>query len=194
MHRRLRCGPGPLPRGPAGCGGRGEPAHRSTRRRRGKTDAVDAEAAARAALSGIARALPKSGDGHVEALRMRRLEKNSAVKTRTQSLNRLKSVLVNAPSALREELEPLSNPRLLRRCAELADTPRGQPGSRHGGLHAAAAGGAARLAASTRSHRARKANNHSDQGYRNLLEQLGDGTRQRGGPADHCRRQGTAGQ
>ena len=36
---------------------------RSTRRRRGKTDAVDAESAARAVLSGIARALPKSGDG-----------------------------------------------------------------------------------------------------------------------------------
>ncbi|BBC29458.1 uncharacterized protein SGFS_007520 [Streptomyces graminofaciens] len=46
---------------------------RSTRRRRGKTDAVDAEAAALAVLSGIARALPKSGDGQVEALRMLRL-------------------------------------------------------------------------------------------------------------------------
>ncbi|CAM5449482.1 transposase [Streptomyces griseorubiginosus] len=52
---------------------------RSTRRRRGKTDAVDAEAAARAALSGIAQALPKSDDGQVEAPRMLRLAKNSAV-------------------------------------------------------------------------------------------------------------------
>nr|WP_079070336.1 transposase [Streptomyces griseorubiginosus] len=97
----------------------------STRRRCGKTDAVDAEAAARAALSGIARALPKSGGERVEALRMLRLAKNSAVKARTQALNQLKSVLVNAPSALREELEPLS--RLLRRCAELADTREGNP-------------------------------------------------------------------
>lgn len=68
---------------------------RSTRRRRGKTDAVDAESAARAALSGTARALPKSGDGQVEVLRMLRLAKNSAVKARTQALNQLKAVLIN---------------------------------------------------------------------------------------------------
>ncbi|TDC21735.1 IS110 family transposase [Streptomyces sp. 8K308] len=97
---------------------------RSARRRRGKTDAVDAEAAARAALSGIARALPKSGDGQVEALRMLRLAKNSAVKARTQALNQLKAVLVNGPSVLREELEPLSTWLMVRRCAELTD-PRG---------------------------------------------------------------------
>ncbi|MET8897172.1 IS110 family transposase [Streptomyces albogriseolus] len=100
---------------------------RSTRRRRGKTDAVDAEAAARAGLSGIARALPKSGDGQVEALRMLRLAKNSAVKASTQALNQLKAMLINAPSALREELEPLSTTLLVRRCAELADTREGNP-------------------------------------------------------------------
>ncbi len=75
---------------------------RSTRRRRGKTDAIDAEAAARAALSGTARALPKGGDRQVEALRILRLAKNSAVKARTHALNQLKAVLVNAPSTLRE--------------------------------------------------------------------------------------------
>lgn len=40
------------------------------RRRFGKTDATDAEAAARAALSGQATGSPKSGDGPVEAIRM----------------------------------------------------------------------------------------------------------------------------
>ncbi|GHD76374.1 IS110 family transposase [Streptomyces mirabilis] len=100
---------------------------RSARRRRGKTDAVDAEAAARAALSGTARALPKSGDGQVEVLRMLRLAKNSAVKARTQALNQLKAVLVKAPSALREELEPLSTALLVRRCAELVDPRDGNP-------------------------------------------------------------------
>ncbi|MFD7280679.1 transposase [Streptomyces sp. NPDC059862] len=73
--------------------------------------------------------------------------------------------------------------------------PRGQPGSRHGGLHAAAAG-TARRAASARSHRARKADDHSGPGYR--AQPAGaarDRTGQRGGPADHRRRQpGTAGQ
>nr|WSY48864.1 IS110 family transposase [Streptomyces sp. NBC_00886] len=100
---------------------------RSARRRRGKTDAVDTEAAARAALSGTARALPKSGDGQVEVLRMLRLAKNSAVKARTQALNQLKAVLVNGSSALREELEPLSTALLVRRCAELVDPRDGNP-------------------------------------------------------------------
>ena len=43
---------------------------RAVRRRRGKTDAVDAEAAARAVLAGEATALPKTADGPVEALRV----------------------------------------------------------------------------------------------------------------------------
>ncbi len=64
---------------------------RSARRRRGRTDAVDAESAARAALSGTPRALPKSGEGQVEVLRMLQLAKNSAVKARTQALNQLKT-------------------------------------------------------------------------------------------------------
>ena len=43
---------------------------KATRRRRGKTDTVDAEAAARAVLSGRATATAKTGDGPVEMLRM----------------------------------------------------------------------------------------------------------------------------
>src|SRR5262249_42040469 len=50
-----------------------------------------------------------------------RLAKNSAVKARTQALNQLKAVLVNAPSALREELEPQSAWLLVSHCAELGD-------------------------------------------------------------------------
>ncbi|MGV9349288.1 hypothetical protein ACWDSD_31720 [Streptomyces spiralis] len=57
---------------------------RSTRLRHGKTDTVDAEAAAQAALSRVARALSKSGDGHAEALRMLWLAKNSAVNIRAK--------------------------------------------------------------------------------------------------------------
>ncbi len=39
---------------------------RRTRRRRGKSDPIDAEAAARAALSGVAGGVPKTGTGPVE--------------------------------------------------------------------------------------------------------------------------------
>src|SRR5439155_25169388 len=47
--------------------------NRQTRRLRGKDDPVDAEAAARAVLSGEARVVPKSGDGPVEAIRQLRV-------------------------------------------------------------------------------------------------------------------------
>lgn len=54
--------------------------NRQLRHRRGKDDHTDAYAAARAALSGEATAVPKSGDGPVEAIRILRLVRRSAVK------------------------------------------------------------------------------------------------------------------
>ena len=98
---------------------------KATRRRRGKTDTIDAEAAARAVLSGRATATAKTGDGPVEMVRMFKLAKASAIKSRTQAINQLKAVLVGADPRLREALAGLSNPDLIRRCAELAaGTPR----------------------------------------------------------------------
>jgi transposase len=97
---------------------------KATRRRRGKTDTLDAEAAARAVLSGRASGSAKSGDGPVEMLRMFKLAKGSAVKARTQTINQLKAVLVAADPALRETLSGLSNTMLIRRCTQLeVDTP-----------------------------------------------------------------------
>lgn len=92
---------------------------RAARRRHGKTDAVDAEAAARAVLSGRATATAKAADGPVEALRLFRMAKGSATKSRTQAINQLKSVLISTSPALRESLTSLSNPKLIRSCAEL---------------------------------------------------------------------------
>jgi transposase len=57
-------------------------------------DAVDAESAARAVLSGRATAIAKTGDGPVERMRMFKLAKTSALKARTQAINQLKAVLV----------------------------------------------------------------------------------------------------
>jgi transposase len=56
--------------------------NRQVRRRNGKTDVVDAIAAARAVLSGEASA-PKSHDGAVEALRALKIVHRSAHKSRT---------------------------------------------------------------------------------------------------------------
>jgi len=53
--------------------------HAHLRRRRGKTDAVDAEAAARKVLSGEATAVPKETSGAVEAIRQPRIARRSAV-------------------------------------------------------------------------------------------------------------------
>ncbi|MFJ2478431.1 transposase [Streptomyces sp. NPDC087659] len=92
---------------------------RATRRRRGKTDAVDAEAAARAVLSGRADVTPKTGEGPAADMRVLRLAKESAVKARTQAKNQLKAVLLGIDPELRESLSRLSNSALIAHCAEL---------------------------------------------------------------------------
>ncbi|WP_241740800.1 transposase [Streptomyces sp. L2] len=93
---------------------------RWARRLLGKSDPIDAQAAARAVLSGRARARAKSGDGPVHSARIYKLTKDSAVKARTQAINQLKAVLVIADPALREQLSGLGNAELFRTCARLA--------------------------------------------------------------------------
>ncbi|WP_280703788.1 IS110 family transposase [Kitasatospora sp. GP82] len=92
---------------------------KALRRRRGKTDAIDAGAAAQAVLSGRATATAKTADGPVETVRLFKMAKSSAVKSRSQAINQLKAVLVSADPGLRESLAGLSNPKLIRRCSEL---------------------------------------------------------------------------
>ena len=53
--------------------------NRQNRRRRGKSDPVDAEAAARAALNGEASSSPKSQNGVVESIRTLRVAFTSRV-------------------------------------------------------------------------------------------------------------------
>ncbi|MPY36935.1 IS110 family transposase [Streptomyces adustus] len=93
---------------------------KTARRQQGKTDTVDAQAAARAVISGRATAQAKSGDGPVQIARMYKLAKDSAIKARTQAINQLKAVVVSADPALREHLAPLTNPALIRACADMA--------------------------------------------------------------------------
>ncbi|WUH00910.1 IS110 family transposase [Streptomyces violaceus] len=94
---------------------------RADRRRRGKSDQLDAQNAARAVLSGRASARAKTGDGPVQIARMYKLTKASAVKARTQAINQLKAVLVTADPVLREELAGLGNAELFRTCAQFTD-------------------------------------------------------------------------
>ena len=87
--------------------------NRQFRRQRGKSDTVDAEAAARAALSGTAAGTPKSQDGMVEAIRLLRLARRSAMKARTQTANQLHAVVQSAPTALRDSLRGQSLAKLV---------------------------------------------------------------------------------
>lgn len=95
---------------------------RSTRHRLGKSDPIDAEAAARAVLAETATVVPKLVDSTVEMIRMLKLTRDSAVKAQTQAINQLKAVLVTAPVDLRETLADLPLVALLDRCAGLRTT------------------------------------------------------------------------
>ncbi len=82
--------------------------NRQIRHQHGKTDPLDAENAARAVLSGQARAAPKSGTSSVEMIRHLKVARDTAVKSQTQAMVTLKTIILNAPAALRESLEGLT--------------------------------------------------------------------------------------
>ena len=79
--------------------------HAHLRSRRGKDDAIDAEAAARKVLSGEATAAAKDTTGVVESIRQLSVARNSAVKARTAAVCQLGDLLVTAPAALRAQLD-----------------------------------------------------------------------------------------
>jgi len=92
---------------------------RSRRRRRGKSDPVDAENAARAVLAGEATAIPKDRRGFVGELRLLVLTRRSAVKARTQASNQIKAFLLDAGDEVRARLRPLRKAAFGRACAAL---------------------------------------------------------------------------
>ena len=78
--------------------------HAHTRRRRGKSDPIDAEMAARLFLAGKARAIPKQTNGIVESIRLLRVARHSAVKSRSAAIVQLRDLSVTAPQELRDQL------------------------------------------------------------------------------------------
>ena len=91
--------------------------NRQARRRRGKSDAADAIAAALAALNGEASGQPKSGDGAVESIRALQVARRGAVKARTQAGNQLRDLIITAPQVLREKLAALPTPQRVKLAA-----------------------------------------------------------------------------
>jgi transposase len=90
---------------------------RRTRRNKGKSDPIDAYAAATAVASGRASGSPKTRTGTVEAIRMLRTARRSAVKARTQAINQIRALLVTAPSSVREQVAHLPTTELIRTLA-----------------------------------------------------------------------------
>jgi transposase len=97
--------------------------NRQTRYARGKSDPVDAEAAARAVLSGEATGLAKVDTEYIGMIRALRVARRSAMKMRTQSFQQMKALIVTAPAELREQLRSLSHDRLVDTAACLRPGP-----------------------------------------------------------------------
>jgi transposase len=90
---------------------------RRGRLRRGKTDIIDAERAARAVLSNEVSVQPKAGNGTVESLRVLWTARRGAVKARTQAANQLHALVVTSPDALRHQLRVLTCAQPVRRAS-----------------------------------------------------------------------------
>ncbi len=90
---------------------------RKSRRWQGKSDPVDAEAAARAALAARRTGQPKARDGKVEALRALRVARRGAVAARADVQRQVKALIITAPETLRAALRGLPDRRLIAACA-----------------------------------------------------------------------------
>jgi transposase len=98
--------------------------NRQRRRRTGKSDPHDAVSAARAAQGGEATGSAKTRDGNVEAMRVLRVARSSARRSRTQAINQMRSLISTAPEELRAELRDLSIYKVLTVCSAFRHTGR----------------------------------------------------------------------
>lgn len=88
--------------------------NRQIRRMRGKSDPIDAYAAAATAFAEHDLPVPKSADGRVEAIRQLLVARRSAVKARTAAQVQIKTLLVTAPEPLRQKYRSVSDKDLIR--------------------------------------------------------------------------------
>lgn len=88
---------------------------RQVRRMRGKSDQIDAYAAAHAALAATDTVIAKTSDGLVEATRVVLTARRGALKARTEVIQQIKSLLITAPEPVRAEYRDLSTARLVTR-------------------------------------------------------------------------------
>src|SRR4051794_36838255 len=87
------------------------------RRKRGKSDDLDAQNAAHAAFAGRRTVTPKSRDGMVESLRVLKACRKTAVAARRVALQMIHNTIVCAPDELRETLRRMTRMQLIRTLA-----------------------------------------------------------------------------
>ncbi|MGH3739089.1 MAG: transposase [Micromonosporaceae bacterium] len=99
--------------------------NRQARHRQGRSDPLDAVAAARAALSGAAKGRAKHRDGPVEAMRVLLVARRSARRQRTASLVQMRQLCFCAPEPIRARFAGLSPFQLVNQAAGLRPRARG---------------------------------------------------------------------
>lgn len=82
-------------------------------RRRGKSDPIDAYAAAEQVLANHDLPTPKDGDGVVEQIRVLLSVRHSAVKARANTMRQIKSLLVTAPDTVRSRWRSATDQHLI---------------------------------------------------------------------------------
>ena len=87
------------------------------RRKRGKNDDLDAQNAAHAAFAGKRTVTPKSRDGMIEALRVLKACRKTAVAARRVALQMIHNTIVCAPDELRDTLRRMTRMQLIRTLA-----------------------------------------------------------------------------
>lgn len=87
------------------------------RRKRGKSDDFDAEAAAHAAFAGNRTVTPKTRDGMIEALRVLKACRKTAVQARRIALQMIGNTIIAAPDDLRDNLRKMTRMQLIRTLA-----------------------------------------------------------------------------
>jgi transposase len=88
-------------------------------RRQGKSDLIDATLAAKRLLTGERLARPRGGGGVRDDLRMLLVERQGAVRARTQALNQLQGLVVTIPEPLRRRFDRLDGKEAAKRAARL---------------------------------------------------------------------------
>jgi transposase len=79
---------------------------------------LDAHQAAVTVLADTNTAIPKTGDGAVESMRILLGERRSAAKARAQAMNQIHALLITAPELVRQAFRALSGQRLIRALAK----------------------------------------------------------------------------